>query len=848
MNIYVCSLNNKGSISRERFGGKASSLSKAIQSGYTVPMGYAISVDCFIRYCTYNNIVIENYMVNKDTIVQGSIPDDIKHELMNIWTTISQTGKGVIVRSSSIEEDGIDHSFAGIYDSILNVKTYADLESAIKQCWASYFDKCAIEYRNNRHIKATGMGLVIQKMINGDKSGVIFTENPLNGFADELIIEAYPGLNFAVVDGQAEADRYVVHKKDLHKECAISKKRVMYSMGERSLTIDTLNIPDELYHGSTLNDEEIEQLVKTAKGIEDIYKYPCDIEWTIADKKLYVLQVRPITTNANRDKIIVYFDNDIAEDIECSMLDRYSEPACTCYLSMLNRWQDDVYLDFYSTKSGKYNKEKPLKFFFNRVYWNLKYQKEYFDNIPFDNKSDKSIQKKIKLIKLMLFGYKSWYSRLRHYDYTITKYASQNMDVMDSKQLIDYFYNITNNFCNYIGRDHFQFLGMAHVCYNLLLKKIAFVPGVKELVADILNTNLCKNMTTLSNYEMVKIAEKAYQSESLRKLLLENSSKDIYRVLQNDQGYSDFKQLLDDFLRKHGHRGTSCDDLFTPHWCEEPAYVIELMRQLLISDDHKLFDVYNNTKTIGYFKKQIYSHIMNHYGTGRVYSYYQNFIVSKLIDVTVQYMILREDQRYYFDKSWDLLRKLFLFIGDRFTKQSIINEPHDIFHLTIDEILELLSESNKSKNLKQTIERRQNVYERNKHITPPYLIKDSSIYRLQKKGSHKSFKAIGISPGHAIGAARIVSTVNDLGKVLKGDIIVVSTFHPSWTPVLNIVSGMIMNYGNILSHGAVVAREYGIPVVVFNDMATQTFESGQILEIDGTVGRIRISDSLTHLR
>ncbi len=845
MNKYVCSLNEKEFINKKSFGGKASSLSKIMQFGFRVPVGYAISVDCFTRYCTYNSIDVSGNIVDKDIIIQGSIPYDIKEELIKLWTNISQISDGVIVRSSAIEEDGIDFSYAGIYDSILNVKTYDDLEAAVKQCWASYFDKHAIEYKKGHQIKVLGMGLVVQQMINGDKSGVTFTSNPLNGSVDELIVEAYPGLNFVVVDGQAQADRYVINKKDLHQESTISRKKIMYSVGEKSLTIDVSNIPDELSYESTLNDKEILKLVNSAKRIEEVYNFPCDIEWTIVEKELYILQVRPITTNPTRNQTTVYFDNDIPECIECSMLDRYSEPACTCYLSMLNRWQDVVYLDFYSKKKGKHNVEKPLQFFFNRVYWNLKYQKEYFDDIPFNDNSSRSIIKKIKLIKLMLLGYKSWYSRLKHYDQAIENFALQDMNNMNSKQLIDYFNNITTNFCSYIGRDHFQFLGMAHVCYNQLLKKIAFIPGVKDLVAEILNTNVCKNMTTLSNYEMVKIAQKAYETECVRRLLLDNTSRDAYRILKNDKSFSDFKQSLDEFLNKHGHRGTSCDDLLNPHWCEEPAYVLELIKQLIISNEYELFEQSNNTKTIEYFKKQIYNCIVKHYGTSRLYSFYQYSVVSKLVDMTIQYMILREDQRYYFDKSWNILRKLLLFIGNRFVEQSIIKNSNDVFHLTIDEILKILDEGTKPSNMKRIVERRKIVFERNKRITPPYLIKDNSVYRLQKKGTHRSFKAIGISPGNAIGTGRIVSSVNDLNKVLKGDIIVVSTFHPSWTPILKIVSGMVMNYGNILSHGAVVAREYGIPVVVFNDMATQVFEDGQVLEIDGTIGRIRISDKLT---
>ena len=119
-------------------------------------------------------------------------------------------------------------------------------------------------------------------------------------------------------------------------------------------------------------------------------------------------------------------------------------------------------------------------------------------------------------------------------------------------------------------------------------------------------------------------------------------------------------------------------------------------------------------------------------------------------------------------------------------------------------------------------------------------MKDSQAVNFQKGKGCKSYKAMGISGGVAAGKIKVIYDLSELGSIEKNDICVVKTFHPSWTPLLQIVSGLIMSYGNMLSHGAVVAREYKIPVVVFNDDATKIFKNGDMVEIDGTNGRIRI--------
>ncbi|MCC5466517.1 PEP/pyruvate-binding domain-containing protein [Pelosinus baikalensis] len=845
--IYNC-LQNIQNKDGELFGMKTIRLAGLLQKGYDVPAGYALSVEAFTKFCSFNGITTtNNSMESSEKILAGSFPDDLRTDLNAVWNQIAQNGKcdAIIVRSSAIDEDEKQYSCAGIYESIINIKDVESFFESIKKCWASYFCERALVYRKKCDLEAVGMGLIIQEMISGEKAGVIFTINPVTGNRNEMVIEAYPGLNFAVVEGITQADKFIVDRQGNILSSDISDKKVEYCIGGHSLSIDVKSIEKVDWAAPCLSVEELFAVSKIGTLLEEWLGEPCDVEWTIKDHKLFILQCRPVTVKEDSaSKPCIPYNFDIPENVECSLLDRYSEPASTCYLSLLESWEEVVYLSFYTKLEGKSCKEKPFLFYFNRVYWNHKFQREVFDNLPFDTPICKDVSKKLKLTRLMFCGYKKWYKRLDRYEGYIKEFSSYDTAAMNIGDLIRLAKKVTNVFCNYIGKDHFRFLGLAQVCYKLLTAYLPDTPEVKENIARIIESNDSKNMTMQSNDELLQLAMKANSCTDIREIFCKTDANEIYETMKGTCEREKFRKQFDDFIKRHGHRGTSCDDLYTPHWVEEPAIVLELMKQLIINPVNSVC----NSKISDAAKKIEQSLFID-----RVLASSNKSILSKIIEkkklntiiqLTTEYMTLRENQRYYFDKSWVLLRGILLSIGNILVEKGILQVSADIFHLTIDEIYDLEDRNDPpyTKDWESDVEQRKKAYLQNIKIAPPYLIKDSDLIRLQKSGLKKNYKSTGISPGKALGPVRTISSIADLSKVRSGDIAVVSTFHPSWTPMLGVVSGLVMNYGNILSHGAVVAREYRIPVVVFNDMATHVLQDGLWIEINGTTGRIRVCD------
>ncbi len=746
-------------LTREHMGNKAYVLNKLAREGFRVCSGYVLSGRFFEKFCRSNHISPGTPAI-ANQIRDGHFDDDAHSLLRGVFQTVIKKTGQIIVRSSGTEEDTDGKSFAGIYESISYITTYEQMLQGIKKVWCSFFAGRAAVYSDTP--SALSIPVMIQEMLTCDKSGVLFSRNPVSG-QDQILIEACSGNNTKITRGEKKAVKNILTKKE---RAAL-----------RHLCTD----------------------------IEHRLGYPCDVEWGMQNHEIYIFQARPIS--ACRDENIYTVPDNAAGD--CILLDRYANPASVCYLSLLDAWQNQVYLSYYTKRPGASFDEKPLCFRSNRVYWNTKYQKKYFEDT-----GKHSLLRKIKLYHLMQIGYKCWYSRLPQYHATLDLLRREIDALSDPAKIPALLDRIIDNFCAFLGADHFLFLGLAQILYK---KADSVLKKENYDASKIIGENPSKNKTVQANEDLLAIVANVQSHPALRTLFLQSSEQKILQTLSEREEYRDCNTLLGAFLTKHGHRGIDCDDLYYPHWSEAPGQVILLIKQLLqlppSASTEKEKPIIENKKT------------------------------RRLVSLANEYMCLRENQRYYFDKSWVLLRSLLLKTAGYFIERGILTDQQDIFHMTIGEIQDALKYRNYAPS-GNTIDARRKNYLHQRQQTPPYMIKDCETVSVQKSTRSKSYKAMGISSGTASGKIRIVHSLNDLGHIEKGEIGVVKTFHPSWTPILKVVSGLIMNYGNMLSHGAVIAREYKIPVVVFNGDAESFFQNGDVVEINGTKGRIKVLEKM----
>ncbi len=314
-------------------GGKAANLAEMINAKLPVPPGFAVTTESFLEFIGFNRLkpkideIIQNTGVDdqdqlmnaskkiKDMIIAAKIPSQIEESIISSYRSlyISEEarlagGKAldfimagrdqilVAVRSSATAEDAAETSFAGQMVSILNVRGPKLLVESVKRCWSSLYEPRAIFYRNQNKIGEQAIAVIVQKMITSDKSGVMFTANPVDGDTGKIVIEAAWGLGESVVSGSVTPDSYIYDKRTGNVEIKISKKETMRIRDALTGDTKTQMVFPELVNIQVLGEEEISRLVELAKRVEEHYNFPQDIEFCEERNKIYLVQTRPITT------------------------------------------------------------------------------------------------------------------------------------------------------------------------------------------------------------------------------------------------------------------------------------------------------------------------------------------------------------------------------------------------------------------------------------------------------------------------------------------------------------------------------------------------------------------------
>lgn len=298
-------------------GGKGANLGEMTQAGFPVPNGFAVTVEAYDRFIEENDLSQYLYDVLKDTdvkdadslqsatakiqrkITSSKMPDDVAFETIKAYKKLSGRFKKalVAVRSSATAEDLPGASFAGQQATFLNIKGEASLLESVKECWASLFTARAIFYREENKIKheKVKISVIVQKMVQSDVSGVMFSIDPVTNDKDRIIVEAVWGLGELIVQGSVVPDTYVVQKETfavLSKEVSDQKVQLIRK-GEKT---EEREVPKSWRANQKITNEEIVALAKLANKLQEHYYFPQDIEWAKEGKNLYITQTRPVTT------------------------------------------------------------------------------------------------------------------------------------------------------------------------------------------------------------------------------------------------------------------------------------------------------------------------------------------------------------------------------------------------------------------------------------------------------------------------------------------------------------------------------------------------------------------------
>ncbi|MYL36400.1 pyruvate-binding protein [Halobacillus litoralis] len=270
-----------------------SKMKKVISS---IPDGFVITSEMFKEFFLHNQIVLTHSNIQQN-LLDGQFPADMQNDILSQYSNLMDNAPSpVAVRSSSASEDLEGASFAGQYETLLNIRNEEELFTSIKKCWASFFSPIVQNYASmhNVSLEDMHMGVLVQKMVQAEVSGVVFSSNPVTHDHREVLINASYGLGETIVDGTVTPDMFIVNKDTHHITSELGLKEVQTI--QTSAGSQTVEVPESWQVKFSMDEQEVLELVRVTKEIEDYYEKPVDIEFATIDKTIHILQTRPITT------------------------------------------------------------------------------------------------------------------------------------------------------------------------------------------------------------------------------------------------------------------------------------------------------------------------------------------------------------------------------------------------------------------------------------------------------------------------------------------------------------------------------------------------------------------------
>lgn len=871
--IYVKDLQAQD-LHREDIGGKALNLCRILQAGFKVPYAFIVTVDAYntfiINFKDEISKILDSTDFNQEKSVSkgcqriksilesGALPEELYLEFKN---TISKLPDGYYaVRSSALAEDLEDASFAGQLDTFLNTSK-EDILDRIIDCWASYWNDRAVKYRHDSGMEQleTGVAVLIQKMVNAEISGVTFTANPVNG-GDDIVIESTWGLGEAIVSGIVTPDVYILNRdgKLIEKTIKTKKKGYFLENGRNTL----ISIKEEERNKPTLNRDLITELLKIAVELEKFFGTPQDIEWALEYREgspeplIYILQSRPVTTLKSEGDDILWTR---------AYGDEYWADATTpLFFDVMGKMLTD-YVNHEGARIMGYKEitdSKLLKLHKSRVYFNTWVLEKAFSYYPKFARSKELLnyfpledQERISqypsilhktLLSQILVAIRDPDGMMHRTDKAYRKWAQGFMekcrefdqitlDTLTDSVLLFWYDDIES-----AGIKHYQLIRYGMVSHsiatNLMIKNwlLEWLDDHDGSLYAGLISGLDDNKTVEMNIRFSDLSRILREDPRLQDKL--NLIDDLDGL--NDQEYDklissnpSFKEGFEKFITDYGHRSNTREILY-PRWREDKAYVLKVIKLLSSSNsDLKRKEIESRDNRLKTEKEVIHQIRKLRFG------FFKAKIFSIVLKLAQTYLTFRENQRFYLDHLLYRQRLIIREMGKRLSERGMIDEVDDVFFLYEDELMKLFKGKQWDESVRDKITTRKREFYRYKSSLPPKFIKngiefDDTVMEYDKN----SVYGAAASPGIFQGKARVVESVDELSKLEDNEILITSNTDPAWTAVFSKIGGLITETGGILSHGAVISREYRIPAVTAVKGATEIFKTGEELVVDGNEG------------
>lgn len=784
----------------------------------------------------------------RETIMAVEIPSDVVEAVAHYLSRFGNE-HAYAVRSSATAEDLPYASFAGQQDTYLNIIGKEAILQHVRKCWASLFTERAVMYRmqNDFEHNQVSICVVVQKMVFPEASGILFTADPITSNRKVLSIDASFGLGEALVAGLVCADNYKVKEGEITGKMIATKKLAIYALKEGGT--ETGQIEPAQQKLQTLSEQKILQLAQIGRQIEAYFGCPQDIEWCLVDDTFYIVQSRPITTlypipEANDQGNHVYISvghqqmmTDAMKPLGLSFfLLTTSAPMRKAggrlFVDATQRLASPASRDFLINTLGK---SDPLI----RDALTTVVERDDFIKVLPDDEKEKSVGKSgpPASSQPQIENDPAIVTNLIKTSQASLEELKRNMQTKSGVDVFDFILEDIQQLRTVLFNPQSIAVIMAGMDASTWInEKMEQWLGEKN-AADTLSQSVQNNITSEMGLALLDVADAIRPYPKVIAYLQHVEDDGFLDELVKFEGGDKARDAIYAFLNKYGMRCSGEIDITKTRWSEKPTTIIPMIlnniRDFEAGASKRKFE---EGLQEALKKEEELLDRLQHLPDGK-----QKVEETKRMIRNIRNFIgYREYPKYGMINRYFIYKQAILKEAEQLVQNNVIDEVEDIYYLTFEELHEVVL-TNKLDYV--VIHKRKNEYKLYEKLTPPRVItSDGEIITGKYKRENLPADAIvglPVSSGVIEGRARVILNMED-ANLEDGDILVTAFTDPGWTPLFVSIKGLVTEVGGLMTHGAVIAREYGLPAVVGVENATKRIKDGQRIRVHGTEGYIEV--------
>lgn len=784
----------------------------------------------------------------REVIMAVQIPTDVVEAVTQYLSRFGNE-HAYAVRSSATAEDLPYASFAGQQDTYLNIIGKEAILQHVRKCWASLFTERAVMYRmqNGFEHNQVSICVVVQKMVFPEASGILFTADPITSSRKILSIDASFGLGEALVSGLVSADNYKVKEGKITETMIATKKLAIYAVKEGGT--ETKQIDSAQQKIQTLSERQILQLEQIGRQIEAYFGCPQDIEWCLARNTFYIVQSRPITTlypipeendGGNHVYISVGHQQMMTDAMKPLGLSFFLLTTSAPMRKAGGRLFVDATQQLASPASRDYlintlGKSDPLI----RDALTTVVERDNFITLLPDEETEKSASKSKPPVSSRpeIENDPAIVTELIKNSEASLEELKETMQLKSGVDVLDFILEDIQQLKKVLFNPQSIAVIMAGMNASTWInEKMEQWLGEKN-AADTLSQSVQNNITSEMGLALMEVADVIRPYEEVIAYLQHVENDSFLDELVQFKGGEKAREAIDAFLNKYGMRCSGEIDITKTRWSEKPTTIIPMILNNIRDFEYGaskrkfeegLQEALKKEEELVDRLQQLPDGKQKVEETKRMIRNIRNFIG------------YREYPKYGMINRYFIYKQALLKEAEQLVQSGVIHEVDDIYYLTFEELHEVV----RTKKLNyELIHKQKNDYKLYEKLTPPRIMtSDGEIITGKYKRENLPADAIAglpVSSGLVEGRARVILNMEE-ANLEEGDILVTAFTDPGWTPLFVSIKGLVTEVGGLMTHGAVIAREYGLPAVVGVENATKLIKDGQRIRVHGTEGYIEV--------